>query len=94
MIGFTSIEFLEHTVKDGMLAPNLEKVQDIFRAKQPETKKQIMSFLGIVGFYRKFAPNFAEKAFPLKNFIREGNPTRFMRWVQPFTTISFQDHGH
>ena len=76
MIGFTSIEFLGHTVGDGMLAPNVEKVQDIVRAKRPETKKQIMSFLGMVGFYRKFVPNFAEKAFPLTNLIRKGNPTR------------------
>ena len=76
MVGFTTVEFLGHTVGDGILAPNKDKVRDIIEAKRPETKKQVMSFLGMVGFYRKFIPQFAEIAFPLTNLIRKGNPTK------------------
>ena len=75
-VGFTSIEFLGHTVGDGTLTPNENKVRDIIEAKRPETKKQVMSFLGMVGFYRNFIPQFAEIAFSLTNLTRKDSPTR------------------
>ena len=49
MVGYTTVEFLGHTVGDGKLAPNGDKVKDIIEAKRPERKKQVMSFLGMVG---------------------------------------------
>ena len=76
MVGFTSIEFLGHTVGDGTLIPNENKVRDIIEGMRPETKKQAMSFLGMVGFYRKFMPQFAEIAFSLTNLTRKGSPTK------------------
>ena len=63
MVGFTSIEFLGHTVGDGTLTPNENKMRDIIEAKRPETKKQVMSFLGMVGFYRKCIPSLLKLRF-------------------------------
>ena len=76
MVGFTSVEFLGHRVGEGVLTPNQNKVKDIVEAKRPETKKQVQSFLGMVGFYRKFIPQFAEIALPLTNLTKKGCPNK------------------
>lgn len=54
-----------HTVQDGNLLTmesNVEKIRDL---QPPVTKKQLRSLLGLTGYYRKFIPNYAEKALPL-----------------------------
>ena len=53
-----------------------EKAKAIVEAPRPETKKQVKSFLGMIGFYRKFVPNFAEIALPLTNLTKKGSPNR------------------
>ena len=78
MVGFTSVAFLGHNVGDGILTPNQDKARDIVEAKRPETKKQIRSFLGMVGFYRRFIPQFAEIALPLTNLTKKGNPNKLV----------------
>ena len=78
MVGFTSVAFLGHNVGDGILTTNQDKAKDIVEAKRPETKKQIRSFLGMVGFYRRFIPQFAEIALPLTNLTKKGNPNKLV----------------
>ena len=39
MIGFPSIDFLGHSVGEGILTPNADKVKDIEQAARPKTKK-------------------------------------------------------
>ena len=63
---------------DGILTPNQDKARDIVEARRPETKKQIRSFLGMVGFYRRFIPQFAEIALPLTNLTKKGNPNKLV----------------
>ena len=75
-IGFSSIEFLGHCVGNGKLMMSEEKVKAIVEAPRPETKKQVKSFLGMIGFYRKFVPNFAEIALPLTELTKKGSPNR------------------
>jgi len=40
-------------------------------APRPKTKKQLRSFLGMVGFYRQSIPNFAEIAVPLTGLTQK-----------------------
>ena len=47
-------------VGNGKLEMEEEKVTEIKNAPQPKTKKQVRSFLGLTGFYRKFIPNYAD----------------------------------
>jgi hypothetical protein len=77
--GFMDIEFLGHFVGKGKLMANpqiLKKIQD---TERPTTKKQIRSFLGLTGYYRKFVPNYAEVALPLTDLTRKGQPER-VKW--------------
>ena len=48
-IGFASIECLGHMVSEGTLQPCQDKIDSIFHAERPTTKKQVRSFLGLVG---------------------------------------------
>lgn len=49
-------------------------------ADQPTTKKQARSFLGLVGWYRRFIPNFSEKAAPLTELTRKNQPHK-VEWT-------------
>ena len=58
----------------GELAMESDKLEKIRTAERPKTKKQVWSFLGLSGFYRKFILNFAEVAVPLTDLPRKGQP--------------------
>lgn len=76
-IGFSTIECLGHLVGGERLRPDEGKVDAISKVTRPETKRQIKSFLGMVGFYRKFIPNFAQIAVPLTDLTKKVCQTRF-----------------
>ena len=61
---------------DGILTQN--KAIDISEARRPETKKQIRSFLGMVGFYWRFIPQFAEIALPLTSLMEKCKPKKLV----------------
>ena len=71
-IGFASIECLGHMVSEGTLQPCQDKINSILHAERPTTKKQVRSFLGLVGFYRQFIKNFSELAAPLTELTKKG----------------------
>ena len=57
-IGYSKIECFGHSIQDQTLRPKDDKIQAIKEAQRPITKKQVIGFLGLEGFYRKFIPNF------------------------------------
>ena len=76
MFGFTEIEFLAHVVGNGQVRPLQEKIDAINKLASPTTKKQIRSFIGMIGFYRKFIPNFAEISAVLTDLTKKNLPNK------------------
>lgn len=89
-IGYRSLECLGHIAGDEKLRPLPEKVTAIQNFNRPSTKKQVRSFIGMVGFYKKFIPNFSAIAAPLTDLTRKGQPNKVL-WGDPqenaFTTL-------
>ena len=63
--------YLGHVVGCGVIQPQRDKIEAIRTCPQPQTKKDIRSFLGLAGWYRCFVPNFAIRAAPLTDLTRK-----------------------
>ena len=78
----TQVDFLGHHLGRGTVGLqdcNVEKVKD---APRPTTKKEIRSFLGLVGYYQQFISNFAAIAPPLSDLTRKVQPNKIV-WGKP-----------
>jgi hypothetical protein len=73
------MEFTGHIIGNGIVTTESDKVQQIQEAKRPTTKKQVRSFLRLVGFYQKYVPKFATIAAPLSNATKKGELNK-IRW--------------
>ena len=78
-IGFNEVPFLGFILRQGKVTPEDDKTDKIRNAKPPQTKKELRAFLGLAGYYRKFVPNFAEKALPLTEKTKGRHPDR-VKW--------------
>ena len=62
--------FLEHIVRQGQVRPVEAKVEEaISDFPVPTGKRQLMRFLGMTGYYRKFCHNVLVMAEPLTNLL-------------------------
>ena len=53
------------------------KIKAIEKLPPPSSVKGIRSFLGHVGFYRRFIKDFSQIAKPLSNLLVQGTPFEF-----------------
>ena len=60
-----SITFCGHVVTKEGLRQEPEKQQAILQAPKPKNQKELLSFIGLIGFYRKFIPNISTLQKPL-----------------------------
>ena len=70
------VTFLGHVVGAGKTRPQQAKLEAIKNFRKPQKKKDIRSFLGLVGYYRKFIPNFSTLAAPLSDLTGKKIPDK------------------
>lgn len=68
--------YLGHVVGQGLVKPEECKLTAVKTYPQPETKKDVRSFLGLAGYYRRFIPKFAEIAAPLSDLTKKLMPNK------------------
>ena len=61
------IQYLGLLISGEGIEPLPEKLESIREMPPPTTPKEVKQFLGLIGYYRKFVPRFADIARPLTN---------------------------
>ncbi|KAJ0430223.1 putative nucleotidyltransferase, Ribonuclease H [Helianthus annuus] len=86
VFGQTSIGYLGHVISHRGVAVDPEKIQAIRNWPTPTTVKDIRSFLGLAGYYRRFIKNFATIASPLTDLLKKDS----FLWSQSATDAFIQ----
>ena len=74
--GMSECAYLGHVVGGGKVKPLPSKIEAVLSYPVPETKKQVRTFLGLTGYYRKFIPNYAEIAASLTDLTKKLAPNQ------------------
>ncbi|GFS81697.1 retrovirus-related Pol polyprotein from transposon 17.6 [Trichonephila clavipes] len=67
----SKIEFLGHIIEKGTIKPSLDKTKAVQNFPEPKNLKQVQSFLGLSGYFRKFIQNYSIIAKPLSDLLRD-----------------------
>jgi len=68
------VNFLGHVIGRGEVAVDPSKVEVVLNWEWPTTITDIKSFLGLVGYYRKFIKGFSKLALPLTKLTQKEEP--------------------
>ena len=69
----SSVEFLGHKVSVQGTQMLSSKIESILNWPQPKSVKQVQSFLGLCGFYRKYIKNYSQVTLPISNLVNSNH---------------------
>ena len=72
--GMAQCSYLGHRVGSGIILPEMDKLEAVKSYPIPKTKKDVRSFLGLTGYYRKFISGYASMSAPLTDLTRKTAP--------------------
>lgn len=81
-IGLKEAKYLGYGIGRGQIKPQSSKVEAVLTWPKPKSKSQLRTFLGLVGYYRRFLKYFTTRAAPL-TALRKSLQTRYSglkRW--------------
>ena len=71
--GADKVSYLGHIVSSDGVHTDPAKIKAVSQLVPPSTVEQVRSFLGLVGYYRRFIPNFVSLAAPLVSLTKKGS---------------------
>lgn len=83
--GYREIKFLGFVVGNGKISPDQLKLKAISDFPKPVVKKDMRAFVGLLNFYRRFAPNLASYVAPLNDALKKNAPDRLI-WSHELLT--------
>jgi hypothetical protein len=66
------VSFLGHVISSKGIAVDASKVRDCLDWEPPKSIHQVRSFLGLVGYYQRFIPNFFKISKPITELLKKG----------------------
>ena len=75
------MQFLCHQVLGDVITPSQDNLKKVRNTPRPTTKKQVRSFLGLVGYYRNHIPAFAQISAPLTDLLKKGK-AKYIQWSE------------
>ena len=81
LFGASRMEFLGHEVGGDVITPSRDNLEKVRNTLCPTTKKQVRSFLGLVGYYRDHIPAFALISAPLTDLLKKGK-SEHIQWSE------------
>lgn len=79
---YPSTNVLGHKISKKGILPMPETVAAVKNFKPPKTIRQVRSWLGITGFFRKFICNYSQISFPITELIKIHNERGKFTWTQ------------
>jgi hypothetical protein len=67
------VPFLGHVISPEGITVDPSKVSDVLDWEPPTSVTQVRSFLGLVGYYQRFIPNFSKISKPITELLKKGN---------------------
>ncbi|XP_058775364.1 uncharacterized protein LOC131649629 [Vicia villosa] len=67
----SEVKFLGHVISGGGVAVDPSKVEAVVNWERPKNATEVRSFLGLVGYYRRFIMGFSKLALPLTRLTRK-----------------------
>jgi hypothetical protein len=65
------VAFLGHVISKGGISVDPSKVQDVFSWNAPTSVSDILSFLGLAGYYRRFIEGFSKISKPMTELLEK-----------------------
>lgn len=66
-----------YVIENGTRKPFDSKTKTAKKFPRAATAKQLQSFLGLIGYFRKFIPNYAKITKPLRDLLRKVHCFKF-----------------
>lgn len=71
------IDFLGYEIEDNRVRPSMGKTEVVQTYPEPRNIRQVQSFLGLAGYFRKYIQDFARIAKPISDLLRKNSTFSF-----------------